>query len=150
MANMVNEQLEEIWQSTLALIKSSNHFDDANFNTWFKESAQLYDIVDDMATIVVPYKIHKQVLMENIDFLQEKLSQVVEKPVSIQILLKNEVAQMTPQSVVKRRNDILFEDKIKKDYTFDSFVVGKNNREAHAAALSVCYYPGKFNTLYLR
>ena len=72
MANMVNEQLEEIWQSTLALIKSSNHFDDANFNTWFKESAQLYDIVDDMATIVVPYKIHKQVLMENIDFLQEK------------------------------------------------------------------------------
>ena len=107
---MVNEQLEEIWQSTLALIKSSNHFDDANFNTWFKESAQLYDIVDDMATIVVPYKIHKQVLMENIDFLQEKLSQVVEKPVSIQILLKNEVAQMTPQSVVKRRNDILFED----------------------------------------
>ena len=39
----------------------------------------------------------------------------------------------------------MFEDKIKKEYTFDSFVVGKNNREAYAAAMSACHYPGKFN-----
>ena len=140
-----NMELEEVWQSTLALIKESNRFDDAVFNTWFKDGAELYDIEADMATIVVPYKIYKQVLMDSIDFIQEKMAQIVEKPVAIQILLKSEVAQMTPGSVVKRRNDILFEDKIKKDYTFDSFVVGKNNREAQAASLSVCYYPGKFN-----
>jgi len=40
---------------------------------------------------------------------------------------------------------VMFENKIKEDYTFENFIVGKNNREAQAAALSCCYYPGKYN-----
>ena len=82
---------------------------------------------------------------ESIDLIQEKLSQVLDQPVSCQILLRNEVDLLQPSSAVRRRNEIMFEDKIKKEYTFDSFVVGKNNREAYAAAMSACHYPGKFN-----
>lgn len=50
-----------------------------------------------------------------------------------------------PLSVIERRSEILSKDKVKKEYTFDSFAVGKNSREAYAAALFVYYYPGKFN-----
>lgn len=145
MSNFANSQLEQIWQKTLTLINDSAHFDVAVFNAWFKEDSTLFDIEDDFATIVVPYKINKQIMMDSIDLIQNKLSEVLGESVSCQVLLKNEVDMLQPTSVVKRRNEILFEDKIKQEYTFDSFVVGKNNREAHAAALSVCYYPGKFN-----
>lgn len=137
-------QLEQVWERTLDLLKNSNAFDDTVFSVWFK-SSKLYDVDSGLATIVVPFKINKQIMMQHIQLIQDKLSETLEEPTSCQIMLQNEVDLLQPTSVVKRRNEILFEDKIKKDYTFDSFVQGKNNQEAYAASMSVCYYPGQFN-----
>lgn len=145
MSKFASIQLDQIWQRTLVLINENAHFDDAVFNAWFKEGSSLYDIDEDLATIIVPFKINKQIMMDSIDLIQEKMSQVLDQPISCQILLKSEVDLLQPASTIRRRNEIMFEDKIKKEYTFDSFVVGKNNREAYAAAMSACHYPGKFN-----
>lgn len=144
MSEFVKKQLEEIWQKTLSIISDSGQFDPAVFNIWIKDS-ELYDIDDDFATILVPYKINKQIMMDSIGFIQQKLSGVLEKEIACQIFLKEEINRLESTSVAKVRNAVMFEDKIKREYNFENFIVGKSNREAHAAALSCCYYPGKFN-----
>lgn len=144
MSNFVKKQLENIWQTTLKLIEDSGQFDPAVFNIWIKDS-ELYDLDEDFATILVPYKINKQIMMDSIGFIQQILSGVIEHDIACQIFLKEEMDRISNNSVAKARNDAMFENKIKEDYTFENFIVGKSNREAHAAALSCCYYPGKFN-----
>ncbi len=144
MSNYLKSHLDNIWQTTLQNIEASAHFDRAVFNTWIKDST-LYDIKEDLASIIVPYKINKQIMMDSIQFIQQQLSIVVEMDISCQIFLKNEILDYQNNSDSIRRNNVIFEDKIKKEYNFDNYIVGKNNREAQAAALSCCYYPGKFN-----
>ena len=144
MSEFVKKQLVNIWQTTLKLIEDSGQFDPAVFNIWIKDS-QLYDLDEDFATILVPYKINKQIMMDSIGFIQQILSGVIEHDVACQIFLQEEMNRLSSSSVAKARNEVMFENKIKEDYTFENFIVGKNNREAQAAALSWCYYPGKFN-----
>lgn len=144
MSDFIKKQLDDIWQKTLTIISDSGQFDPAVFNIWIKDS-ELYDIDEDFATILVPYKINKQIMMDSITFIQQKLSSVLDKEVACQIFMKDEITRFESSSVAKVRNAVIFEDKIKREYNFEDFIVGKSNREAHAAALSCCYYPGKFN-----
>lgn len=144
MASLINDELETVWKHTMQKFRTFKHIDDATFASFYANS-RLYDVNEEFAMILVPTRIEKQVLeIEKID-IQNVLSEELGHRIACQILLQQEVAQLQPPSVIKRRNSILLEDKIKPEYTFDSFVVGKNNREAHAAAMSVCHYPGQFN-----
>ncbi|MGL5978545.1 MAG: chromosomal replication initiator protein DnaA [Erysipelotrichaceae bacterium] len=146
MSNYIKSHFDDVWQRTLDLVKESETFDITIFNTWIKDSV-LYDVNDDFATIVVPYKINKQVFDDSIKIFQTKLSGVLNKEVTCQVIIKDDVER------IKRVNTpepIAFEDKILKNYTFDNFVVGQSNRECHAAALSCAYNPGRFyNPLFI-
>ncbi|MCI8540804.1 MAG: chromosomal replication initiator protein DnaA [Erysipelotrichaceae bacterium] len=144
MSDFVKKQLEEIWQKTLTLIADSGFFDPSVFHTWIKDS-ELYDIDDDFATIVVPYQINKTVIKDSLTFIQQKLSAVLEREIAAQVFSRDEIDRISLSSLAKTRNAIVFENKIKPEYTFENFIIGKSNREAQAAALSCCYYPGKFN-----
>lgn len=61
MSTYVKNNLNSIWNQTLTLIKESNYFDSATFNAFIVNST-LYDIIDDLAIILVPSVINKQVL----------------------------------------------------------------------------------------
>ena len=113
MSEFIRKQLDDIWQKTLALLETGGHFDAAVYNLWIKDS-QLYDIDEDFATILVPYKVNKQIMTEQLDVIQNTLSGVLEYKIGCQIFLKEEMDRISNSSVAKARNEQIFEDKIKR------------------------------------
>ena len=135
---------QELWNSTLQIIKDSNTYDDAIFNTYIKPT-RLFRINDDVALISVPNKISSSIFSGSLDIWRSAFAQTAGGDYTLQVILNKDVEKMVPQQVMRQRTDTLFEDHFNKLYTFDNFVVGKNNREAYAASIACCNYPGQFN-----
>ena len=133
-----------IWNDTLELIRKTNQFDVNTFR-FFELDTYIYNIENNTATIIAPHILTQQVLLKNHSLITEQLSVVLQKPMETHILLQNEVTPITKEHPTNRLIQSLFNFKIEEKYTFDNFIVGKNNREANFAALSACNYPGELN-----
>lgn len=133
-----------IWNDTLELIRKTNVFDSNTFR-FFDQDTYIYNIEKDVATIVVPHNLNKQILLKNQELISQQLSIVMKQPMLTHILLQSEVTPMTKSHPTNRLLQNLFNFKIEEKYTFDNFIIGKNNREANFAALSACNYPGELN-----
>ncbi len=74
MSKFASIQLDQIWQKNIDPHKMKMRILMMLFlNAWFKEDSSLYDIDSELATIIVPFKINKQIMMESIDLIQEKI-----------------------------------------------------------------------------
>ena len=147
---------EKIWQAVLGELEAS--LSKANFTTWFKNTA-LVSIENGNAVISVPNTFTKAWFEKkyNKNLLQtlQKLSEDRVREVTYYVGAKTQTMMLpqipiTPQDMIQRQRPAPSPFGLNPKYTFPSFIVGKGNELAHAAARAVAARPGEaYNPLFI-
>ena len=150
--------LKEKWDQILQTVKVEHELSDISFKTWL-QPLQLHEITDTTVTILVP---NEQMA---IDYISKKytfplkvaIAECTGKEYNIEFILPEQAAaQLEAKKKVAAVNNVdnsvLAERAgLNPKYTFDTFVVGNNNKFAHAASLAVAESPGKmYNPLFIQ
>ncbi|HEV8229456.1 MAG TPA: chromosomal replication initiator protein DnaA [Candidatus Limnocylindria bacterium] len=156
--------LKQLWHATLGELQLS--LTKANYDTWFKDTAIVSE-EDDVYCVGVPNAFAREWLENKYrqqvrDALRHLLGRTVDvrfvtltaasirydKPLSG----SSGAAGGSPAAAVpaQERREVSASALLNARYTFSTFVVGSNNRLAHAAALSVAERPGhSYNPLFI-
>ena len=155
---------KQLWQ--VALGDLAKRVSRANFETWLKHT-QLVAFEDDCATIAAASSFAAEQLRSKFAAdIQETLSLLLGRPVTVQFTVLGAEGEVLPSSRKSQRRSVSADGAepqtkqlalapspdhgLNPRYTFEKFVVGPNNRLAHAAALAVADRPGeKFNPLFI-
>lgn len=124
----------------------------ASYNTWI-ETAQPRSLDQSQLVVEVPSKIHKEYWEKN---LATKIVEVGYMLTGKEIIPRFVTGEEAEQEIIEEVQSpkIPVANPIKKamlnpKYTFDTFVIGKGNQMAHAAALVVAEDPGSiYNPLF--
>lgn len=150
--------LVDKWNEILESVKREHDLTNVSFKTWL-EPLQVYAVDDTTVTILVPmedsgidyisyisrkYTLPIKVAIEEVTGLERQVHFIL--PADIKV----ESNANTSKSGNSSLNTAIEEAHLNPKYTFDTFVVGSNNKFAHAASLAVAESPGEiYNPLFL-
>jgi chromosomal replication initiator protein len=148
--------IEKNWDQILEKVKEDYEITNVAFNTWLKP-LKIYSVEDNKITLLVTNEsiavtlIRKKYALP----LQVVIEEMTGEPYEIDFVMQGQVPQKKaaatplnkkPGNIAKEENH----SNLNPNYTFDSFVVGNNNRFAHSASLAVAEQPGEiYNPLFL-
>ena len=153
--------VDVLWKKILNQLE--NELNSLSYTTWFSET-ELYKLEDNVAYIVVPMQVHKKHLTDKyLDLIVKKLQNETNNLYEIVFYLNDEIDEIKKNELDSKiiniidNNDTKIEKEysyestnLKKDFNFDTFIVGNSNKFAQAAALSVAENPGiMYNPLFI-
>ncbi|WP_303871457.1 chromosomal replication initiator protein DnaA [Acetobacterium wieringae] len=152
----MDTSFKKIWDAALEIIKPD--ISPTSFNTWFLKIKPI-NYVNNTYYFLSENEFEKGILeSRHIPLITNALAEVTGKTGQVKIVLKEEDA-MIPQNDASHQISITAVDEkisnyqnnsMNPKYTFDSFVIGENNRFAHAACVAVSEAPSeRYNPLFI-
>ena len=148
-------EMTKLWEKTLKRIKTKLN-DNTTFDYFFGNS-YIYDKNGSNIVLVVDKKVAKAVIEEKyIELVIDSLNEFEDEKFSIKILTQEEIdknrrSATKAEAKVESKEVNYFENAVvNPNLTFDNFVVGEFNKDAHKAALYVARNGGTmFNPLFI-
>ena len=141
---MLFRSILEKWEQILLTVKEEHELSDVAFDTWLKP-LQVYTLDGNRLYILIPLE---QTMLNYITKkytlpIKVVIAELTGRDLEIIFIIQ----EQTKNIPAYRSKDPKFMDNadlrgLNANYTFESFVVGKNNRFAHSASLAVAESPG--------
>ena len=116
-----------------------------SFDTWI-DSAQVLSVSNQLITIQVPTTLHKEYWENHLATrIVEYIYEYAGQEITPRFITKDEQNQQDQEEdilEVASAPNVFRSSELNSKYTFDTFVIGKGNQMAHAAALVVSEEPG--------
>ena len=156
----MEDTLYDIWNKALLLIKQD--VSEVTYNTWIKTIKPKF-IDNDLFIFEVPNKFTVDILTDRyVPLIINTLKHVTSKIYNVKFV----IAQTQDENMLEKdgcpdvigkeespeedKNKNLVSGALNPKYSFDNFVIGPNNRFAHAACLAVAEAPSKaYNPLFI-
>ncbi|MBO6280547.1 MAG: chromosomal replication initiator protein DnaA [Bacilli bacterium] len=147
-------EITKLWEKTLKKVdQKMNH--DPSFDYFFANS-YIYEKRGNTLIVVAPTLVAKTVIMDKYhDLVIDSLLELEDEEFEIEVVTEEDINKIREsgikkEDVNKEQSNFFADAKIRPELTFDNFVVGDFNKDAHRAAYYVAKNDDKlFNPLFI-
>ena len=145
---MMQSELNELLTKAKELLKDETT--KISYETWIKD-LEIQSFDNNNVVLVTSTSYKKDSIQSRYgDLLTNTFNFITNKDCTVSIISKEELTALPEQNFITESSYGSSNPTLNPKYTFDSFVVGNNNRFAHAAALAVAEAPAtSYNPLFI-